>query len=382
MRIGIMSMQRVCNAGSFLQAYALKKIIESYGHEVIFIDYRIEKPIINNKREWFIVQKKRLSNFFVSAISHVPFLKFCFPKSVKCVFQEEKKYKLACSQYLNISNKKTFSYQVDLLIIGSDEVFNFTQLNPIVGFSRELFGKNANAKVVASYAASFGNTTLEKIKLLKKEEELKELLKNLKIISVRDLNSKIIIQEIAKIEPVLHFDPVLIYDFSSDCINKCTEVNFILVYAYRNRLKETEKKYIVDIAKKEKKKIVTLGGFQNFGDLHVVVSPLEAIDYFKKADYVFTDTFHGTILSVINERQFQVFVRNSENNKYGNEEKLIFLLNNLGLESRILNVDDNFIETGLKKIDYKIVNNIISREKQRTFDYINELLNEVQKYDS
>ena len=93
MRIGIMSMQRVCNAGSFLQAYALKKIIESYGHEVIFIDYRIEKPIINNKREWFIVQKKRLSNFFVSAISHVPFLKFCFPKSVKCVFQEEKKYK-------------------------------------------------------------------------------------------------------------------------------------------------------------------------------------------------------------------------------------------------------------------------------------------------
>lgn len=40
MRVGIMSMQRVVNHGSFMQAYGLKSMIESLGHEVLFVDYK------------------------------------------------------------------------------------------------------------------------------------------------------------------------------------------------------------------------------------------------------------------------------------------------------------------------------------------------------
>ena len=40
-KIGIMSMQRIINYGSFLQAYGLKKMIESISKsEVEFVDYR------------------------------------------------------------------------------------------------------------------------------------------------------------------------------------------------------------------------------------------------------------------------------------------------------------------------------------------------------
>lgn len=41
MKVCILSMQKVPNMGSLLQSYSLKKILESMGHEVHFID--IEK---------------------------------------------------------------------------------------------------------------------------------------------------------------------------------------------------------------------------------------------------------------------------------------------------------------------------------------------------
>ena len=43
MKIGILSMQRIINNGSLLQAYGLKKTIENLGFEVEFVDYKIEK---------------------------------------------------------------------------------------------------------------------------------------------------------------------------------------------------------------------------------------------------------------------------------------------------------------------------------------------------
>ena len=38
-RVGILSMQRIYNYGSSLQAYALKKILEDLGCDVQFVDY-------------------------------------------------------------------------------------------------------------------------------------------------------------------------------------------------------------------------------------------------------------------------------------------------------------------------------------------------------
>lgn len=39
MKVGILSMQRVCNYGSFLQAWALSHLLRQMGHEVCFVDF-------------------------------------------------------------------------------------------------------------------------------------------------------------------------------------------------------------------------------------------------------------------------------------------------------------------------------------------------------
>ena len=45
-KVGIMSMQRIANYGSFLQAYALKQLIEEVGCNVEFVDYHVGAPVI------------------------------------------------------------------------------------------------------------------------------------------------------------------------------------------------------------------------------------------------------------------------------------------------------------------------------------------------
>lgn len=49
--VGIMSMQRIANYGSFLQSYALKTLIEELGHDVQFVDYHVGTPVIENSSE-------------------------------------------------------------------------------------------------------------------------------------------------------------------------------------------------------------------------------------------------------------------------------------------------------------------------------------------
>lgn len=55
-----MSMQRIANYGSFLQAYALKQLIEELGHKVEFVDYHVGAPVIAEMR---IVRTNSFANW-------------------------------------------------------------------------------------------------------------------------------------------------------------------------------------------------------------------------------------------------------------------------------------------------------------------------------
>ena len=94
-----------------------------------------------------------------------------------------------------MKEEKNYHPEVDVLVIGSDEVFNCLQTNSAVGFSLDLFGKDNRAGKTITYAASFGNTTLEGLKKYKVDNTISSLLKDLSDISVRDRNSGLIVEE-------------------------------------------------------------------------------------------------------------------------------------------------------------------------------------------
>ena len=327
-KIGILSMQRIKNYGSFLQAYGLKQLILSIGHQVEFVDYHVEKSVIESK------SKKGKINKILEILKEDAPLK---QKIQYIVFKKNfgKKY----FNLLGLTDEPNYNAKVDTLVIGSDEVFNCVQENQNVGYSLELFGKDNKANKLITYAASFGNTTIEKLEKYNKKEEIAKLLSKFDTISARDKNTGSIVESITNKKVEYNLDPVLIYDY----INKCKlipDINvkekYMIVYAYSGRISKEESKYIKKYAKENNLKVYAIGGAQRCADKFINCSPFEVLAYFKKAELVITDTFHGSIFSIITHRQFVTLVRRSVGNSYGNEEKLTDLLNRLDLNERII----------------------------------------------
>ena len=354
-------MQRIQNYGSFLQAYGLKKMIEELGGKVQFVDYHPGKTLLSPDGGTGI--KRKAYKVFES-------LKGSAPLKEKVRFINYKRnYAAKYYPYLGIDESCNYSPEVDLLVIGSDEVFNCVQNNTNVGFAPELFGRRRRAKRLISYAASFGNTTEEKLDQFGVKRTISKWLNEFDAISVRDRNSGELIKIMTGSEPEYNLDPVLMYEFKEIPDHLC-EKNYLLLYGYSGRFSKEECRRIRAYANKRKLKIFCIGGIQECCDRFVDVNPFEVIAYFKHADCVVTDTFHGTILSVITHRQFVSVVRDSG---YGNAQKLTDLLERLKLSNRRLSSISE-IRKLEKKIDYTETDRIITCERKKTREYLEQWL--------
>ena len=370
-KVGIMSMQRIANYGSFLQAYALKQLIEEVGCNVEFVDYHVGAPVIteNADSKNKVVRKieKGMETFRYRA-----------PLAHKLSFI---RYKQSFAQkympLLGITDEMNYNPTVDCLVIGSDEVFNCIQKNSNVGYSLELFGKNNHAKKLITYAASFGNTTLEKLEKHKKANEVGALLKKFDALSVRDANSGTIVERLTGKDPVYNLDPVLTYDYMN-CCDKIPRVQtnekYLILYAYAGRISNEEAEWISDYAKKKKLKVYAIGGIQKCADRFVDCSPFEVLAYFRNAEEVITDTFHGSIFSVVTHRPFTTLIRKSVGHSYGNEEKLSDLLERLELANRMTTKIEDAENINETAIDYAKVDERLKAHREVAKEYLRKNL--------
>lgn len=370
-KVGIMSMQRIANYGSFLQAYALKQLLSEQGCEVEFVDYHVEEPVIKDSAD--------SGNKYVRKLKKgMETLQYKAPLFHKLAFiQHKRNFADKYMHLLGISEKMNFTPELDCLVIGSDEVFNCIQKNTNVGFSLELFGKNNRAKKVITYAASFGNTTLEKLERFHKTEEIAERLNKFDAISVRDSNSGKIVRKLTGKEPLYHLDPVLTYDYMN-CCDKIPQIDvqekYLILYAYSGRISHEEAGWIKRYAEKKGLKVYAIGGIQECADCFLDCSPFEVLGYFKNAQEVITDTFHGTIFSIITHRPFAALVRKSVGNSYGNEEKLTDLLERLGLTERMTTCIEDVKGINETAIDYLKVDNILKLQRKNAKEYFQQNL--------
>lgn len=362
-------MQRIANYGSFLQAYALKQLIEILGHKVEFVDYHIGAPVIkdnaDNGNKYVRKIEKGLETF-----------RYKGPLSHKLAFiQYKQSFGKKYMPLLGVTEEMNYTPELDCLVIGSDEVFNCIQKNSNVGYSPELFGKDNRAKKLITYAASFGNTTIEKLDKYGKKNEVGELLNKFNTLSARDMNTGKIIESLTGRTPAYHLDPVLTYDYMN-CCNQILDIKptekYLILYAYSGRISEKEADWIAAYAKKRKLKVYAIGGIQKCADRFMDCSPFEVLAYFKSAEEIITDTFHGSIFSVITHRRFTTLVRKSVGNSYGNEEKLTDLLERLQLTGR-MTVDITDIERiNSKAVDYGAVDSALKKQRDYAKKYLRD----------
>ena len=363
-------MQRILNYGSSLQAYSLRCLIEGVGgtNTVRFIDYEPGTPLLDSGAS----HQGRISRT-LDKVGEYASGKGSVPDKLRFL-NHKRTYAKRYFPLVGIPSSRDHETDLDVQVIGSDEVFNCVQSNTLVGYSRDLFGHNSRARRLVSYGASFGNTTLEAINEMEIREDLREDLSTFDVLSVRDENSQKIVEALIGTTPAIHVDPVLAYDLMA-CENRIPRKRlhaepYMIVYAYPGRLDRTENLALRALADSRGWRILTFGGFQECGDRFIDCNPFELLAYFRDAEAVVTDTFHGTIFSLINEQPFLTLVRSSHGVSYGNEEKLGFLLDSFGVGGRRVHDVTRLGEEMAVPIDWSEVASRLRTERQRSADYL------------
>lgn len=265
---------------------------------------------------------------------------------------------------MDIGTETNYLPNLDVLVIGSDEVFNCTQRGKEVGYSLQLFGKDNKAKKLISYAASFGSTTYEKFSYYGKSNEIGEYLSKFDSISVRDKNSYHIVKKLTNTAPKNNVDPVLVYDFNDEVTKQIDMTNYVVVYAYSGRINEDEANAIQKFAHKRGKKTLSIGVMQAFTDEYVMANPFELLAYIKNADYVVTDTFHGTVFSIKYQIPFAVIIRES------NKQKLTDLLEKFDLTARMAENSEDIESVLLSGFDKKSIRSKLKEYQSEAIDYL------------
>jgi len=343
-KIGILTFHKATNPGAYLQCFALVKVLQNFDYDVEVINYINTKHIFDEYKGSFMVKNPI---FLIENI--IKILKF----NKDC-----KKFPLS---KIYFTKKKTFGKYYDVIVVGSDIVWDFKNL--AYGIDLVYFGYFLNTKKLISYAVSFG--------AINKEEMIPDIIKKgiqkFKKISVRDTNSADIIKKIGIRDVQVVVDPTLLYDFSGDEID-CNLSDFILVYAFC--IEDYQKDQIKKFAKEKCLKIVAITYKQNWCDKNVVaLGPFEWLGYFKKAKYVFTSTFHGTLFSIKYKKNFVTIPNNSINNK------IRYILDTLNLNNRIWNEKEKLDDIINNNIDYTKVGVSLNKLTEDSLKFLNEAIN-------
>ncbi len=356
-KAGILTYYNVHNHGSTLQAYGLKKILESLGYEVVFLDF---------ERNYDFLELELVKKYKITIKSFSFFLKYMFQRGFSnIIYNLKKRKKLNSFIKRNLGSGIRYSnFQGDLVVIGSDEVFS-TQ----IGINPCFYGFGIQSQFIISYAASFGPTTIEDIQSRNLEKMLSSGMNTLSEISVRDDNSRKIIEILTGISPQIVCDPVILYGYKDE---QNTDMNlkhkYILLYSYDKNMNESNDiKNIKKFAKEKGFKIYSIGYHHKWCDKNICPLPFELLSLFKKASFIITDTFHGAVISLITNSQFSVKISNNAN-------KLKYLLEEYKLTNRLIENFSSLNDLYINPINYDVINTIIEEKRAKSYDFLKKVI--------
>jgi len=357
MKIGILTYYNVHNHGAMLQAFALQKVFQNMDNDVEFLrfarNYDFISEGLEKKYKFGIPSIKFYINYFI--LHGMGTFLFNYRKK-----SDLKKFRNDNFQITNRYSDAT----VNAVCIGSDEVFALD-----VGVNPFFYGHALKVDNIFSYAGSFGATVLNDIKKLGCDKLISSGIEHMKHIGVRDKNSYEIVEDIANVKPTLVCDPVILYGYDKE-ISMLMKINtrYVLLYSYdKNSNSKEEIEAIKNFAKKSRCKVYSVGYYHKWCDKNINVSPIELIGYFRDATYVITDTFHGSVLSLITKAQFAARLRTNKN-------KLEFLLRQYNLLERIVT---NYSELDVvfdKIIDYAPINIQINEHRALSIAFLSKCL--------
>lgn len=191
-------------------------------------------------------------------------------------------------------------------------------------------------------------------------------------LSVREDDGAKIIKELTgKDAPVL-VDPTLLLtrekwlSIAKEASNK-PKGKYLLTY-FLGGIPDNYKKQIKNIVKENKLEVINLGDIREKETY--ITGPSEFIDYINNCSILCTDSFHGAVFSILLEKPFIVFERIGSTSMYSRIDTLLnkFKLNYRKAENMTWGED-------VFNIDFSHIPSILSSERKKAIDYLNDALN-------
>lgn len=386
--IGIVTPYNIRNYGSKLQAFAVQSILSEYSDDVEMINYSPlpSQGIIAKTRKlvsplsWysFYLRWKDRKNEDNSSNKIDEGLLELRKKSIDSF---DIKYKLS-EKIEGIDNLRTFAKRYDVIIVGSDQVWN--PINVPAKYTTLEFAP-LNVKR-AALAASFGVSEINPVFL---KPYYRKFLRKYRYISVREDQGvgicKQLLPDINVVQipdPTVIVDPSIWNDLSINYPSEYGKEKYCFCYFLGDN--REHRKLAREFAKKNNMKIVSPVHFKkmndadvNFADIEIYdVSPEKFIAMIRYADVVMTDSFHGSVFSIIFEKSFYTFERYASGDKASANSRIYNLLSSLGLDDRL--VRNNIVIDCNLAIDYTAVKSRLDEIRNEAKISLDNMINSLR----
>jgi len=343
------------NYGTFLQAYALQQYINSLGYQSIVLN---DEFIIENKISWKAEIRRMIGKLNKD---YRMFLRS--QKDSANLYKQFKREHIVLDN--NISDIDYLNRVYDCFVCGSDQIWNpFSFKNTKNDFFYADFAK----KKKVAYAPSIGVASIPKEYV----ERFKKLIQDFSFLSARERQGKEVMEKLTGKIVYEVVDPTLLLGQGEwrKLINNSHKATQKYVLGYFL----TPNPIYINIAKEyahemgyEFRMLYTNRSYSAVADKLITAGPVEFLKAIHNAQYVFTDSFHGSIFSSIFRIQFVTFKRfkNTITSQNSRVENLLRIMN---LENHLIGIEDISKIYTLEKIDFNNVwerlSSIIEESKQ------------------
>lgn len=305
MKIGIVTFHASLNCGSMLQAYALQETLrEKYNQDVEIIDFSSK----GQRQMYSLIDTRLRPRVLKRNIRVLPYLKeFKILKEDYRKFSKEY-FSLTSKRYKKNSELFELQNTYDMLITGGDQVWNVicrdTDLAYFLNFS--------NSAIKVSYSPSLGAVNINKA--AKNLSVYRNLLEKFDYLSVREPNGREWLEQLLDRNVEIIADPTMLLT-PTEWIDqiKIKEINepFIFYYAfdYSNNklnlaLQRISKELGVKVFVIDRKEWNICHLMKYEIQLYPIGGPIAFLSMINAAQYVVTDSFHGTVFSALFNKKF------------------------------------------------------------------------------
>lgn len=369
MRIGILTLPLVNNYGGYLQAWALQQTLTRLGHDAILLDrrrndeHRPRKGLKEYAKDvarpaWHLLKRVlgRMPQIYINEYDW--FMNHDInPKTDRLYGTGELKQAVE-------------SLQLDAVIVGSDQVWRRWTHDPnfitLKDFFLSFLDESSSLKRVA-YAVSFG---LDRWEL--SDEETKDyaaLAKRFTGISVREDSGVKLCKDYLQVDAIHVLDPTMLLevaDYKKLIAERKTTSYFNTLTSYILDCNNEIKNVLQSLS--DEKQLPWKDFFESYP---VPPSFAQWIRAFSDATMIVTDSFHGTVFSILFNKPFVVL-----GNELRGQARFSSLLKIFGLEDRLVSIHEpsRIKEVISEPIDWDTVNRTRQQWREKSLDYLNKSL--------